>query len=111
MFAITNGTGFHITFPSGITLSTQFGGGNYCINYDLEIGIEKKKSKVQSKNAEIAIWDEEGKWLTNQAYKELFNEEIGDDVKGNVEIEEWLKILDWCQGYKLEEKTEEVSNE
>lgn len=34
MFKITGNRGFHIMFPNGIILSTQFGYGNYCDNYD-----------------------------------------------------------------------------
>jgi hypothetical protein len=101
MFAITDCKGFHITFTNGITLSTQFGFGNYCANHDIETGCEPQV-KLQSWNAEIAIWDKEGAWLTKQAYKEKCNKEIGDDVEGYVKIEEWLEIVDWCWKYKQE---------
>lgn len=112
MFAITSSRGFHITFENGITLSTQFGGGNYCSNRDINIGSESSENKLQSRDAEIAIWDAHGKWLTQQAYKETFDEAIGDDVKGYVKIEEWLKILNWCQAYELaQEETGEQDNE
>jgi len=33
-FRITQGKGFHLNFPNGVTLSTQFGAGNYGDNYD-----------------------------------------------------------------------------
>jgi hypothetical protein len=95
MFAITEAKGFHITFPNGLTLSTQFGGGNYCDNHDIEIGV--KMQNLESQNVEIAIWDKEGTWLTRQAYEEKCNKEIDDDVEGYVEIEEWLEIVDWCR--------------
>jgi hypothetical protein len=100
MFAITEAKGFHITFPNGLTLSTQFGGGNYCDNHDIEIGV--KMQNLESQNVEIAIWDKEGTWLTRQAYEEKCNKEIDDDVEGYVEIEEWLEIVDWCREYKQE---------
>ncbi len=109
MFAITSGKGFHITFPNGVTLSTQFGYGNYCDNHDIEIGV--RTQKVESQNAEIAIWDKEGTWLTGKAYEEKSNKEIGDDVKGYVEIEEWLEIVDWCREYKHEKVIKGESEE
>ncbi|MBE9541538.1 MAG: hypothetical protein IMF01_04400 [Proteobacteria bacterium] len=109
MFAITYCKGFHITFPNGLTLSTQFGSGNYCDNHDIEIGV--KTQKVKSQNVEIAIWDKEGAWLTKQTYEEKFNKEIGDDVAGYVEIEEWLEIVDWCREYKQEKVIKRESEE
>lgn len=85
MFAITSCKGFHITFKNGITLSTQFGSGNYCSNFDMELfnippGLERLESKLECGNAEIAIWDKDHVWRTNQAYKELFNEYKSDEV-------------------------------
>jgi hypothetical protein len=53
MFDIPNGKGFHITFKNGWTISVQFGGGNYCDNYDKRIYSEYCGP---SSNAEIAAW-------------------------------------------------------
>ena len=111
MFTITNSSGFHLTFENGITLSTQFGGGSYCSNHDMNIiSSEHQVKDFKSKDAEIAIWDADGEWLTRQAYKELFGEDIGDDVKGYVELEEWLKVLDWCRAYKPKQAKAEVKD-
>ena len=105
MFSITLSKGFHILFETGITLSTQFGGGNYCGNHDIEMGSEQLLSSLESEDVEIAIFEkDQGDWLTRQAYRETFDEDICDDVKGNVELPEWLKILDWCRSYKPKEK-------
>jgi hypothetical protein len=55
--------GFHITFKNGLTISVQFGKGNYC---------------TPSRSAEIAIWDND-----NQDYN------FGNDmVKGWLSPEE-----------------------
>lgn len=61
MFA-TNGSGFHLTFENGWTVSVQWGTMNYCDHYDnrdydapLKTLQEKKKS-WDSKTAEIAAW-------------------------------------------------------
>ena len=97
-FAVMGNKGFHITFSNGITLSTQIGGGNYCDNCDFTIGREHTESKMQCANAEIAIWEDDGKWVTDQMYKEIFPEkDYSDDVIGYIGIEEWLKIVEWCK--------------
>ena len=111
MFAITDSKGFHITFKSGIILSTQFGGANYCANYHIPIGTESLSDFLESKDAEIAIFEkgEKGEWLTRQVYREVFDEDIDDDVVGNVELKEWLKVLDWCRAYKPKQAKAEVN--
>ena len=35
MFRITDNKGFHLTFKNGVTISVQFGIGNYGDNYNL----------------------------------------------------------------------------
>ena len=102
MFKTNDNKGFHITFPNGITLSTQFGGGNYCQNYNFPIGREREQGNIESEDAEIAIWNEK-KWITDKMIVKLFPEkEYPDSVLGNVKIEEWLKIFDWCRNYREE---------
>lgn len=100
MFKITGNRGFHITFPNGITLSTQFGWGNYCNNYDKNelmgpnylIG----KLDLMCEDAEVAIFCKET-WLTEDMHREVFEFELGNNVMGHVNINQWLKILDWCK--------------
>ena len=99
-FGVNSNKGFHITFPNGITLSTQFGGGNYCENYDYPIGEEIKANQMNSDDAEIAIWNKSGKWRTEDMMKELFKKEYSDDVMGRVSIAKWLKIFQWCKNQK-----------
>lgn len=109
-FKITRCKGFHITFPNGLTLSTQFGYGNYCENeynedYENENMIKfviehKTLTIVESNTVEIAIWDKNGKWKTREMAKEVFNKDIGDDVMGWVTIDEWIKIFNWCKNYR-----------
>ena len=31
--------------------------------------------------------------------QELFKEKYHDDVMGHVDIEQWLKIINWCKNY------------
>lgn len=46
-------SGFSMTFDNGNTISVQFGHGNYCDN--------KHESSFCCNNAEIAIWNKDGK--------------------------------------------------
>lgn len=107
MFVVTNSTGFHIKFPNGVTLSTRFGNGNYCSNFNKHMDV-RAYARLQSKDAEIGIWDIDGKELIKQAYKETFGEVLEEDVEGYVTLSEWLGIMDWCRAYKSEEKKEET---
>ena len=83
MFKITSHKGFHITFENGWTVSVQFGGGNYCENYDMPIGSEHQAPVLKSKDAEIAAWDKDGKWF-----------DFGhDEVNGRVDAKYVLKFM------------------
>jgi hypothetical protein len=85
MIKSTLNRGFQITFDNGLTISVQFGTGNYCSrrNYDGKYADELKAEIIQSFSAEIAIWDKTGKW---------FN--FGHDtVKGWCEADEVAKWI------------------
>ena len=99
MFKITNGKGFHITFPNGVTVSVQFGVANYCANYPTliltDITSESiKQAEAGSHDAEIAIWDKDGNWITKK-FKQ--NE---DNIIGYQSPNDLLKILIWAEQYK-----------
>jgi len=95
-----NNNGFSITFPNGLTLSTRFGYGNYCENRndELERGLYNKGvsgrgmyESISCNDAEIAVIRDDGKFIKGVD---------GESVKGNVKIEEWLGILNWCKEHK-----------
>ena len=50
-----------------------------------------------SNNCEIAIWNESDNWLTPKMIKDLFPDIDAIDVMGYVDIEQWLKIIKWCE--------------
>lgn len=53
-------TGFTLTFVNGLTISVQFGSGNYCDNRRFGLG----ESNINDcSNAEIAIWNEYDNWF------------------------------------------------
>lgn len=105
-FRITMGKGFQITFPNGITISTQFGFGNYCenltdntaISYGGEVLSENYSGDVNCNDCEIAVFSKDGDWITKDALiGSGVNVEPYDDVEGYVKIDNWLKIFNWCQ--------------
>ena len=95
-FKTTENKGFQITFDNGITLSTQFGPGNYADNYDAPFLFGDKMPRFYSSDeSEIAIWKKDGTWITKEY------EDRGDNVLGYVPFEKWLSIFDWCRNYKV----------
>jgi len=96
-FAVTGNKGFHITFPNGVCVSVQFGGGNYCKNYDRPIPSVDGES---SPDAELAIWDADEKWITR-----VYDTSLPDPVIPNVTAIEVLKALVWAEAYKGDDET------
>lgn len=94
-FQTCDNKGFHLTFDNGLTLSTQFGPGNYGDNYDKPFhfsGTDIPRS-YDADQVEVAIIGSDGAWVTKQ-YRD-----DGDDVLPRVEFDEWLKIVDWCKNW------------
>jgi len=88
MFKITQNKGFTMEFKNGITISVQFGAGNYCGRRNMTAPIQGKMQmdSVESKTAEIAIWDKEGTWFS-----------FGHDtVKGWVKTDEVATWIIFC---------------
>ncbi len=101
MFRINGNKGFHIKFKNGTTVSVQFGSMNYCehSNNFKDVGKEKEKDTWRSKDAEVALWNKEGDWITKICYKDLFDTELYDDVEGYVSPEKVAKIIEWARKY------------
>jgi len=94
----TDGRGFQITFDNGICLSTQFSGFHYCSN---RTGLElEQKESYSSNNAEVAVLDKNGDFITKRAYKCAFGTDLYDDVDGYVHIDDWYRLLNWCKEQK-----------
>ena len=76
--------GFSLTFANNWTISVQFGYGNYCQNknHPAGVGLETQEGLLESIDAEIAIWDENGTWYN-------FG---GDTVQGYCDTNE---LADW----------------
>jgi len=101
MFKITRGKGFHLIFANGVVLSVQFGRGNYCENRDISWEEQDQNELLSSEDAEIAIWNKEGKYLTRRADKDINGEcDDVDDVKGWISVSDFVKFVNWCENYK-----------
>lgn len=94
----TGNKGIHLT-KGDITFSLQFGAGNYCDNYDLDITkCFQEKVDCESTTCEVAVWvnneGSESRWITNLAFPDNGeHEENSCDVVGHVPIEKALKTF------------------
>lgn len=85
MFKICGNKGFHIQFKNGVIVSVQFGAGNYITGRPVDFYNREPRESI---DAEIAVMDRNGSWLTRQ----MVDEEIGDDVVGWQSPEQFLAI-------------------
>lgn len=91
MFTATQNKGFQLTFENGLTISVQWGTGNYCENrsFTTQYNSEMEQQIWSSENAEIAIWDKYNNWYNFES----------DTVKGWVtpdEVANWIsKVSQW----------------
>ena len=69
-FVSTMRKGFQMTFPNGLTVSVQWGAGNYCDNHfpkDMDFTFSKD---AVSNTAEIAVISPEGEFIDPQTFYE-----------------------------------------
>ena len=89
MFKISSGKGFHITFENGVTVSVQFGYGNYCENRDHPDGFGLKNA--ESNDAEVAVWTKSKRWILQE-----YDEDLSDNVGGYFSSDKVLDIMNWA---------------
>ena len=80
MFQITHNKGFCMTFANGYTISVQFGNGNYCDNRHYGNPLNGDQSVPPSSNAEVAVWDKDGKWVQLSEHDDVIGWQTADDV-------------------------------
>lgn len=95
MFKITGKKGFHIRFGD-ITISVQFGYGNYCEGYPNYPTLRTEHIPHDSPDAEVALWDKDGEWVTREAWLECFGSDHGDDVAGWCSPQQVLALMNWA---------------
>lgn len=100
MFRICSGKGFQVVFENGYTVSVQFGGGNYCDNYNDHISPQAwvASGEKGSADAECAVIFQ-GKLLELEGW--------GDSVKGRMSPKEVLGLLVWAESQLKEESNVE----
>ena len=79
----TMNKGFHIEFDNGLTISVQFGRGNYCNNRNSNVDDSTGNYDFCS-NAEIAVFDSKGKFVPISEH---------DDAAGHVDINHVLDFI------------------
>jgi len=98
MFETTQNKGFKITFGNGVTVSVQFGPGNYCQHYDTIfssrtlIDAPAYEQQWESTDAEIASWNSEGGWHNFDC----------DQVKGYLSPDEVLAFMVSAAAYNTQ---------
>lgn len=98
---IVEARGFHITFDNGLTVSVQFGTGNYCAsraNSDWSMRTSEERDfpnldVMEADTAEVAVWDEEGTWATYDLWRHFYGEDLCDDVVGWVRPDKLADLM------------------
>lgn len=94
MLISTMNKGFQMTFENGLTISVQFGKGNYCSNKNKE-----NKTDIHiCKDAEICIWVETSE-------EEYFKFDSNDCVKGWISVN---KVAEWIYNVSIAKSINDI---
>jgi hypothetical protein len=84
MFKSTHNRGFQMTFENGITISVQFGTGNYCERRNLQVSyrgdMDAATPIISSSTAEIAIWHKDSDTWFNFGHDQVMGWCDADDA-------------------------------
>ena len=98
-FRSTERKGFQITFENGLTVSVQWGGGNYCENHGKSMYMDFSYTKdMESRNAEVAVWSNE-RWLNANNFLSEEDADWCDDVVGWLTPEQVVDLLMRVKNY------------
>jgi len=102
MFNSVYNRGFKMTFENGITISVQWGEGNYCERegWQTDLMADCKKSQTKSTDAEVAIWDDCGNWITKEAFSEVYGKDLDDEVEGYLTTDQIAELIQWAKSRK-----------
>lgn len=104
MLKSTMGKGFLMSFENGLTISVQWGPGNYCKNYSKKYEVHDGRQMMidcESENAEVAVWDTKtGKYL--HAGDFLNDPDAVDDVLGWLSADEVAEIIHNVKNFHIE---------
>lgn len=94
MFKITRGTGFHIAFKNGYSISVQFGKMSYCEHYsDYTVTHVSAPALWVSRDAEVMVWFN-GPEGPDTDYRQNVPWGHGDDVCGYLSADEVGVLID-----------------
>jgi hypothetical protein len=88
--------GFNMTFENGLTVSVQWGVGNYCDNQfppDMDFSY---KEDAKSTTAEVAVWNFDGVWANAADFLETSKvkfDPMGGDPVGWLSADEVAKLI------------------
>ena len=87
-FLLTSGKGFQVLLANGMTVSVQWGAGNYCRNHSCATGSFNQKFD-SCEDAETAVWDKDGNWIKRTA-------DVYDTVQGRQSPDDVVATLAWA---------------
>ena len=82
-FVSTMRKGFHMTFENGLTVSVQWGAGNYCDNHFPKNRDFTFSKDAESDTAEAAVFDSHGKIIDPRQF-------FGYEINSDGEVAGWL---------------------
>jgi hypothetical protein len=86
MFSSCQNKGFHITFGNGVTISVQFGPGNYCEKRGEDFRAPESTSIWSCEHAEVAILLPDGRFYPIQDCDDVIGWQTADDVAKWIEF-------------------------
>lgn len=102
-FRSTERKGFQITFENGLTVSVQWGAGNYCENQ--YCGDFYHTKDEESRDAEVAVWSSE-RWLNANNFVSDEEAPWCNDVVGWLTPEQVVDLLMRVKNYPADKLDE-----
>jgi hypothetical protein len=98
-FATHLQNGIYLSFPNGIEVSSRWGYGNYCENYDKKTDDKYGFGRSDSNDVEVMIMKGLPKRKINYISKRLTGS--ADNPFGHITIDKWLYLLTYLSKQKL----------
>lgn len=88
-----NGRGFHVPLENGLILSTQWGAGNYCANYEARFVLQPEMYEFHEAcpDAELACWWDAGDGGSGD--RGMLKWPDGDIVTGYFPATHWWQLV------------------
>jgi hypothetical protein len=92
MFAITGCKGMQMTLENGVTISIQFGPGNYCDKRDEAFDAPRKSDRWECNDAEVAIIMPNGEFYVGEDFHQVEGWQTVKDVVKWIEFASKLNV-------------------